>query len=142
MKDGWPLNFCIDLHKLNAKTIKDAHSLPRIKESLDCLNGACIFTSLDFKSGYWQVMLNDEGILLTAFTVGPLGFYECVHMLFDFPNAPATLQRLMESCLRDLHLHWCIIYLDDVTIFSNTIQYNTFTVGRGSLRNFLKLVLN
>ena len=49
-KDG-SLRFCIDLRKLNARTIKDAYSLPRIEESLDCLNGACIFTSLDLKSG-------------------------------------------------------------------------------------------
>ena len=54
------------------------HSLPQIEESLDCLNGAKIFTSLDLKSGYWQVPLEEESIPLTAFTVGPLGFYECV----------------------------------------------------------------
>ena len=49
-KDG-SLRFCIDLHKLNSHTIKDAYSLPQIEESLDCLNGAKIFTSLDLKSG-------------------------------------------------------------------------------------------
>ena len=75
-KDG-TLRFCIDLRKLNSHMIKDAYSLPRIEESLDCLNGACIFSSLDLKSGYWQVELDDESIPLTAFTVGPLGFYEC-----------------------------------------------------------------
>ena len=85
-KDG-SLHFCIDLRKLNARTIKDAYSLPRIEESLDCLNGASIFTSLDLKSGYWQVELDDESIPLTAFTVGPLGFYECVRMPFALTNA-------------------------------------------------------
>ena len=118
-KDG-SLRFCIDLRKLNARTIKDAYSLPRIEESLDCLNGASIFTSLDLKSGYWQVELDDESIPLTAFTVGPLGFYECVRMPFGLTNAPATFQRLMESCLGEMHLNWCIIYLDDVIIFSRT----------------------
>ena len=76
-KDG-TLRFCIDLRKLNERTIKDAYSLPRIEESLDCLNGSKIFTSLDLKSGYWQVELDEDSIPLTAFTVGPLGFYECV----------------------------------------------------------------
>ena len=47
------LRFFIDLRKLNSRTIKDAYSLPRIEESLDCLNGAIIFTSLDLKAGYW-----------------------------------------------------------------------------------------
>ena len=72
-KDG-TLRFCIDLRKLNSPTIKDTYSLPQIEESLDCLNGACIFSSLDLKSGYWQVELDDESVPLTAFTVGPLGF--------------------------------------------------------------------
>ena len=118
-KDG-SLRFCIDLQKLNARTIKDAYSLPRIEESLDCLNGSQIFSSLDLKSGYWQVELEEESIPLTAFTVGPLGFYECVRMPFGLTNAPATFQRLMESCLGELHLSWCIIYLDDVILFSRT----------------------
>ena len=116
-KDG-SLRFFIDLRKLNARTIKDAYSLPRIEDALDSLNGACIFTSLDLKSGYWQVELDEASIPLTAFTVGPLGFYECVRMPFGLTNAPATFQRLMESCLGELHLEWCIIYLDDIIIFS------------------------
>ena len=116
-KDG-SLRFCIDLRKLNARTIKDAYSLPRIEDALDSLNGACIFTSLDLKSGYWQVELDEASIPLTAFTVGPLGFYECIRMPFGLTNAPATFQRLTESCLGDLHLEWCIIYLDDIIIFS------------------------
>ena len=75
-KDG-SLRFCIDLCKLNARTIKDAYSLPRIDETLDCLGGAMIFTSLDLKSGYWQVEMEEGSKPLTAFTVGPIGFYEC-----------------------------------------------------------------
>ena len=74
-KDG-SLRFCIDLRHLNSHTIKDAYSLPRIEESLDCLNGACIFTSLNLKSGYWQVEMAENSIPYTTFTVGPLGFYE------------------------------------------------------------------
>ena len=118
-KDG-SLRFCIDLHKLNSRTIKDAYSLPSIEESLDCLNGAIIFTSLDLKAGYWQVEMEESSIPHTAFTLGPLGFYECVHMPFGLTNAPATFQCLMESCLGDYHLKYCIIYLDDIIIFSKT----------------------
>ena len=114
------LRFCIDLRTLNARTEKDAYSLPRIEDSLDSLNGAKIFSSLDLKSGYWQVELEEESIPLTAFTVGPLGFYECVRMPFGLTNAPATFQRLMENCLGDLHLRSCIIYLDDIIIYSKT----------------------
>ena len=101
-------------------TIRDAYSLPQIEESLDCLNGAKIFTSLHIKAGYWQVPLDEESIPLTAFTVWPLGFYECVRIPFRLTNAPMTFQRLMESCLGDLHLKYCIIYLDDIIIFLKT----------------------
>ena len=76
-KDGG-LWFCIDLRKLNNKTIKDVQSLPRIEDLLDCLDGATIFTSLDLLSGYVQVELTEASQPLTAFTVGPYGFYECV----------------------------------------------------------------
>ena len=118
-KDG-SLRFCIDLWKLNAQTIKDAYSLPRIEETLDCLGGSIIFTSLDLKSGYWQVEMDEASKPLTAFTIGPLGFYECERMPFGLTNAPTTFQRLMESCLGDLYLNWCIIYLDDVIVFLKT----------------------
>ena len=64
--------------------------------------------------------MEEGSIPYTAFMVGLLGFYECVHMPFGLTNAPATFQRLMESCLGDYHLKYCIIYLDDIIIFSET----------------------
>ena len=118
-KDG-SLQFCIDLRKLNNQTIKDAQSLPRIEDSLDYLDGATIFTSLDLQSGYWQVEMTEASKPLTAFTVGPLGFYECVQMPFGLTNAPATFQHLMETCLGEMCLEWCIIYLDDIIVCSKT----------------------
>ena len=79
-KEDGSLRFYIDLRKLNNRTIKDAQSLPRIEDSLDCLNGSTIFTSLDLQSGYLQVKLTEARRPLTVFTVGPFGFYECVQM--------------------------------------------------------------
>ena len=102
-KDGG-LQFCIDLRKLNNKAIRDVQSLPRIKDSLDCLDGATIFTSLNLQSGYWQVELTEASRPLAAFTLGPLGFYECIGVPFGLTNTPAIFQCLMESCLGDMHL--------------------------------------
>ena len=77
-KKAGELHFCIDLRKLNAQMVKNAQTLPRIEDSLNSLSGAVIFTSLDLKSGYWQVELDEDSIPLTAFTLGPLGFYKCL----------------------------------------------------------------
>ena len=118
-KDG-NLRFCIDLRKLNARTVKDAYVLPRIEETLDYLAWSKWFSALDLKLGYWQVELDEENKPLTAFTAGPLGFYECEWMPFGATNTPATLKRMMKTCLGDLHLNWCLIYLDDIIVFAKT----------------------
>ena len=114
------LRFCINLRKLNARTVKDAYSLPRIEETLDYLAGSKWFSALDLKSGHWQVELDEESKPLTAFTARPLGFYKCKRMPFEATNAPATFQRLMETCLGDLPLNCCLIYLDDIIVFAKT----------------------
>ena len=113
------LRFCIDLRKLNNQTVKDAYLLPHIDKALDSLQVSQWVSSLDLKSGYWQVKMDEESKPLTAFTVGPLGFYECKRMPFGLTDAPATFQRLMKTCLEELNLYWWFIYLDDIVIFSN-----------------------
>ena len=120
-KDG-TIRFCIDYRKLNLRTIKDAYAIPRIDDTLHLLAGAKYFTKLDLKSGYWQVELKEEDKSKTAFQVGPLGFYECNRMPFGLCNAPATFQRLMERCMGELNLRDCLIYLDDIIIFSSTFE--------------------
>ena len=72
-KDGG-LIFCIDLGKLNNQTLKDVYSLPWIDKTLYSLQGSQWLSSLDLKSGYWQVTMDEDSKPLTAFTVGPLGF--------------------------------------------------------------------
>ena len=89
---------------------------------LDCLNGVVWFTSLYLKSGYQQVEMEEDCKLLSAFTGRPLGFYECERMPFGLTNAPTIFQCLLQSCLGDLHLQYCIIYLDDIIVFSKTTE--------------------
>ena len=116
-KDGG-LCFCIDFRKLNARTKKDSYPLPRIQETLENLEGSHIFSSFDFKSGFWQVEMDEASKQYTAFTVGSLGFFECKCMPFGLCNMPMTFQRLMQNCLSELNLTYCLIYLDDVITFS------------------------
>ena len=82
------------------------------------MQGSQWFSLLNLKLGYWQVKMDEESKPLTMFTVGSLGFYECERMPLGPTNTPTTFQRLMETCLRDLNLHWYIIYLDGIVIFS------------------------
>lgn len=116
------LRFCLDLRRINNLTIRDAYNLPRIEETLHSLQGSCWFSALDLKSGYWQVELAEEDKCKTAFTVGPLGFWECNRMPFGLTNAPATFQRLMETCMSDIYLIYCLLYLDDIIVFSRTYE--------------------
>ena len=121
-KKNGQLRMCVDYRQLNQRTIKDAYALPRIDDILDSLLGNKFFTVLDMKSGYHQIEIDDYHKERTAFTVGPLGFYEYVRMPFGLANAPATYQRLMEDCFSGLNLDVCFIYLDDVIIFSKTYE--------------------
>lgn len=57
----------------------------------------------------------------TAFTVGPLGFYEWNRMPFGLSNAPATFQRLMERCMGDMNLRECLVFIDDIIVHAATV---------------------
>ena len=77
---------------------------PRIQEVLESMAGAAHFSTMDFKSGFWQVRMTPESQQYTAFTVGNLGFYKFTRMPFGLCNAPATFQRLMQNMLGELNL--------------------------------------
>ena len=120
-KDG-SLCFCIDFHHLNAHMKKDSYPLPRIQKALKSLASAGHFSCLDLKSRFWQIKMDELLKQYTAFTVGNLGFFKCDCMPFGLCNSPATFQRLMQSCLGELNLTYCLIYLDNIIIFSETVE--------------------
>ena len=116
-KDG-SLCFCIDFRRLNSLTVKDSYPLPHICETLESLVGVAHYTTMDMNSRFWQVPMAAESKQYTAFTLGSMGLYECESMTFGLCNGPPTFQRLMLNCLGELNLTYCLIYLDDVIIFS------------------------
>jgi transposase InsO family protein len=121
-KSSGQIRLCVDYRRLNSVTKKDAYAIPRIDEILDQLGGSKYFTLLDLRSGYHQVEVEETDKEKTAFRVGPLGFYEWNRMPFGLTNAPATFQRLMEIVLKGIHWKYCIVYLDDIIVFSNTLE--------------------
>ena len=114
------LRFCIDFRKLNARTKKDSFPLPHMQETMESMVGARFFSSMDLKSGFWQVRMSEKSRQYTAFTVGSLGMYEFLWMPYGLCNAPATFQRLMQNCLGELNLTYTLVYLDDVIVYSKT----------------------
>ena len=116
-KDG-SMRFCVDFCKMNDATIKDAHPLPRIDDTLESLHGAQYFTTLDLKSGYWQVPIKEEDKEKTAFRTSSGQLYEFNQLPFGLCNAPATFSRLMDRTLARFGLeylsvlsgrHYCVL---------------------------------
>ena len=92
-KDG-SKRFCVDFRRLNKITVKNCYPLPLIDDILALLGKAKYFTSLDLKSGYWQVAMDEKDKHKTAFTCHK-GLFEFNVMPFGLSNAPAVFQELM-----------------------------------------------
>ena len=121
-KKSGDIRLCVDYRKLNQKCSSPGYSLPRVHEALDCLSGCQYFSCLDLKSGYWQLELHPDDRPKTAFSVGPLGFFEWNRMPFGLAAAPASFQQMMETVIGSLNLNECLLYLDDIIIFSKTFE--------------------
>ena len=118
-KDGTN-RMCIDYRKLNEITVKDAYPLPRIGQTIDGLQGAGFFSSLDLACGYWQVPVAREDRHKTVFCTPDGGLFEFVKMPFGLTNTHVIIQRLMNNIFAaDLFQH-VLIFLDDVLTYSNT----------------------
>jgi hypothetical protein len=117
-KDG-TLRICVDYRGLNAVTIKNRHPLPLIGESLDRLGNAQIYTKLDLRDAYHRIRIKEGDEWKTAFRTR-YGHFEYTVMPFGLTNAPAVFQSYINSALSDLLDICCIVYLDDILIYSKT----------------------
>nr|WNH14473.1 reverse transcriptase [Physostegia virginiana caulimovirus 1] len=110
----------INYKDLNKVTIGDSHNLPNKDELLALIRGKAIFSSFDCKSGFWQVLLDEESKHLTAFTC-PQGHYEWNVVPFGLKQAPSIFQRHMQTAF-NIFEKFCCVYVDDILVYSNTEQ--------------------
>jgi len=108
-----------DFRAINAITIPDRYPLPIIEDLLNKVTGAELFSKVDLKSGYWQLLMRRQDQEKTAF-ITPFGLYQWVTMPFGLSNAPATFQRLIDRVLEGCS--FAVGYIDDILIFSRTFD--------------------
>lgn len=120
-KSDGTLRFCIDYRRLNAVVKKDSYPLPRVDDSLDQLGGNEFFTTLDLASGFWQIPLTQDAKEKTAF-ITPNGLFQYTRLPFGLVNSPAQFQRMMNAVLAGLQWQCCLVYVDDIIIYSATFD--------------------
>ncbi|EUC53577.1 Transposon Tf2-1 polyprotein, putative [Rhizoctonia solani AG-3 Rhs1AP] len=118
------LRLCVDYRGLNAITKRNRYPLPLISDLLDRVNGCKIFSKIDLKNAFNLIRIADGDEWKTAFRTN-LGLFEYLVMPFGLTNAPATFQALIQDVLRDLLDITCVVYLDDILIFSHTEAEHT-----------------
>ena len=120
-KPDGTFRFLVDFRRLNAVTKKDAYPQPSSEELIYRLSGHSYFTKLDLKSGYFQIPISEADKEKTAFTT-PDGHYEFNVLPQGLMNAPASFQRVMNNLLATGRWDYVVIYLDDIVIFSHTLE--------------------
>jgi transposase InsO family protein len=120
---------CGDYRALNEASVKDCYSLPLINEMHDRIQGAKIFTKLDLRSAFYLIRIKEGEEWKTAIRTR-YGLYEYLVMPFGLTNAPATLQRLMNSILHEYLDIFCMVYLDDILIYSSNPREHSSHVAK------------
>ena len=111
----------MDYRKLNAITKRPMFPIPDTRQLLDTLHGSAYYTTLDLSSGYYNVPMDENDICKTAFSTRK-NHWEFVRMPMGLSTSPSTFQRLMHKVFDKENWHQCLIYLDDILIFSRTLE--------------------
>lgn len=111
----------IDYRRLNDHTIDDKFPMPNMADIFDKIGRCTYFSTLDLAKGFHQLEIAEEDRHKTAFSTSD-GHYEFLRMPFGLKNAPSTFQRLMNTVLREYINKICVVYMDDILIFSTSFQ--------------------
>jgi len=119
----------VDFRKLNQITKTEVFPIPQMEDYFDALGSSAYFTTLDLKSGYWQVPLDPDSRVKTAFTC-PLGNYQFCVLPYGLKNAPIQFQHLMELVLAGLNWQTALVYIDDIVIYSRTFSEHLIAIEK------------
>ncbi len=119
-KDGG-LRPCIDYRSLNDITIKFRYPLPLVPSALEQLRSARYFTKLDLRSAYNLIRIREGDEWKTAFSTTS-GHYEYLVMPFGLSNSPSVFQAYINDVFRDMLNRWVIVYIDDILVFSDSLD--------------------
>ncbi|XP_061385253.1 LOW QUALITY PROTEIN: uncharacterized protein LOC133320633 [Danaus plexippus] len=119
----------VDFRKANEKTVDDKYPIPNITDVLDKLGKCQHFTTLDLASGFYQVEMDPADVEKTAFNVEN-GHYEFLRMPMGLKNSPSTFQRVMDNVLKDLQNQVFLVYLDDIIVFSTSLQEHVINLEK------------
>ncbi|GKA57902.1 putative reverse transcriptase domain-containing protein [Tanacetum coccineum] len=110
---------CIDYRELKKLMVKNQYPLPRIDDLFDQLQGWCMYSKIDLRSGYYQLRIREEDIPITAFRTR-YGHYEYQVMSFGLTNAPAVFMDLMNRVCKSYLDKFVIVFIDDILIYSKS----------------------
>ena len=119
-KKGGKLRLCVDYRGLNRVTRRNRAPIPLVNQILDQLGQAGIFTKLDLKDAYHRLRIREGDEWKTAFRCR-YGHFKYLVIPFSLTNTPATFQKYINDILHDLVDHICIVYLDDILIYSRDV---------------------
>ncbi|KAI0996376.1 hypothetical protein K3495_g11804 [Podosphaera aphanis] len=120
-KSNGDLRFCIDYRGLNAISIKNRHALPLISETLNQLSRAKYYTKLDVISAFNKLRIKEGDEWKAAFTCR-YGLFEPLVLPFGLCNGPASFQAYINHALRGLLDQFCTAYMDDILIYSSSLE--------------------
>jgi hypothetical protein len=112
---------CVDYKALNKATMKNRYPLPLVDDLFDRLSGAKVFNRIDLRSGYYQIRIA-EGDKKKIACRTRYGSYEFLVMPFGLTNALATFCTLMNDIFREWLDDFIVIYIDDILIYSGSLE--------------------
>jgi Reverse transcriptase (RNA-dependent DNA polymerase)/RNase H-like domain found in reverse transcriptase len=128
-KQDGSMRLCIDYRRLNEVTLPDAYRLPRQEDTMDALGGSTTFSVLDLSHGFHQLPLDKSSRPKTAFSTRR-GLYQWTTVPFGIRNGPAAFQRLLDSVLAGLTFECCLLYLDDIIVYSKTFDEHLLSIDK------------